>query len=232
MKRFVYLALAGIVGWLANTSVATAGLIAPGDTTTSVGATDLPLELTTPAGVSGPIVFNSGAMPYANGLNTGTLQEIVVSDALNPLGAGHLTVLMQIHVTGGDANRVTTSAFGPLILTDVAYNAALAPFVFAPGTHVPLTADRSLDGATVGFNFTPPIASQIVPGPNGTSVALIIRTNGDFLAPGFIGVIDGSGTPLPGEVPTLTPEPASVVLLGFGVAGMLGYGWKRRKVLA
>jgi len=29
-----------------------------------------------------------------------------------------------------------------------------------------------------------------------------------------------------------TPEPASIVMLGLGAAGMCGYGWKRRKVTA
>jgi hypothetical protein len=29
--------------------------------------------------------------------------------------------------------------------------------------------------------------------------------------------------------PTATPEPASLTLLGIGAAGLLGYGWRKRK---
>ena len=32
-----------------------------------------------------------------------------------------------------------------------------------------------------------------------------------------------------GDTALSTPEPASIVMLSFGAAGMLGYGWKRRK---
>jgi PEP-CTERM motif len=55
-----------------------------------------------------------------------------------------------------------------------------------------------------------------------------LSTNGDVTDTG------GNGIDLlvyAGVVPTL-PEPASMTFLGLGIAGMAGYGWRRRKQAA
>src|SRR5260370_36012378 len=94
---------------------------------------------------------------------------------------------------------------------------------------MPSTFARGGAGDGVGFNFIPPV------GPDGgvsdTSFELIIRTNATTFGAGSIGIIDGGGQTLSGFAPTPTtavPEPASIVLLGLGAAGMWTYGRKRR----
>jgi hypothetical protein len=238
MKRFLLATLAGIAGWLANSSVVMAGQIGPGDTTTSIGATDKALELTTPAPVVGFIVEDTGVIPYAIGTtSSGTVRELVVADKDNPLGKGDLTFLFQVHVATGEITRLTTSNYAAAVLTYVGFDAALSPFIptdksVPAGTRSPSTADRLGLGLGVGFNFSPAILAA---DPDTTSVALIVRTNATFVDPGTIGLrgsTDGGVFQTDGWAPALTPEPASVVLLGFGAAGVLGYGWKRGKVVA
>jgi len=42
--------------------------------------------------------------------------------------------------------------------------------------------------------------------------------------------IQDGGRSVDGAAPQAAPEPASVVMLGIGISGMFGYGWRRRKV--
>ena len=118
--------------------------------------------------------------------------------------------------------RITSSSFASF-LTDVGLNLPLAPF-FSRGTATPQITTRSPgNGDVVGFDFIP----SIVPdgGSTDTSVALIIRTDAHALAVGSIGVIDGGGATLFGFAPI--PEPASLVLVSLGTAGIFAYGRKR-----
>jgi hypothetical protein len=52
------------------------------------------------------------------------------------------------------------------------------------------------------------------------------------LAPGTYKWTWGSGAnadDIKVVIPSATPEPGSLALLGMGVAGMVAYGWRRRK---
>jgi len=244
MKRFLFLALAGIAGWLANNSVATAGAIVPsGPAATPTGLGTPASPLLTSAGYAGLIVADSknlGTINYTfgGGVNTGTVEEIVVKDTLNPYstaGDAKLSFIFQVHVATGDITRLTNSNYpnNLTILTDVAQGpggtgtAGIEADPFVAGSRAAASANRT--PSAVGFNFDPAILST---DPTTTTLALIIRTNTDNYGTGFIGLIDGGGFSTAGYAPLASPEPASVVLLGFGAAGMLGYGWKRRKAIA
>ncbi len=150
------------------------------------------------------------AFSFGSPLATGTVREIVVADAGNPFGAGKRSFVYQFRDTTGDVGRITGS-------------------FFTSGTAMPSTIDRSGAGDVVGFNFIPPVTPD--GGSSDTSFELIIRTNATNFGPGSIGIIDGGGQTLAGFAPTPTtavPEPAPIVLLGLGAAGMWTYGRKRR----
>jgi hypothetical protein len=223
MKRFLFLALA-LVSWLANSSMATAGILLIGDTTT----------LTTPASYAGPILATTSVTAYSftgtsGGLNTGTYQELVVADTLNPYGAGKLSFIFQVHVITGDISQLSNSGYTNTILTDVAQGFGVSP-LDPTGIHLAESADRT--ASAVDFNFP---TNNIIPGgTDSTSLALIIRTDTTlFTASSFSVALAGSGTDqVAGFSPMATPEPASILLACLGAGGMLAYRWKRRPVRA
>jgi len=58
-----------------------------------------------------------------------------------------------------------------------------------------------------------------------------IPDNSLVLLPPF-GQPDGISLPLTASIATAIPEPSSIALMGIGVAGMIGYGWRRRRQAA
>ncbi len=234
MKRFLVLravvtlglVVAVGVGLMVPVAPVQAIPLAPGG---SVGAAAVPNPV--------PIILaDTGleAFSFGSPLATGIVREIVVADSSNPFGAGKLSFVYQFRVVTGDVARLSGSSYAG-VLTDVGINIPMAPF-FTSGTAMPSTIDRSAGlGDVVGFNFIPPVTPD--GGSSDTSFELIIRTDAFTFVAGSIGVIDGGSETLSGFAPTpghafQTPEPASIVLLGLGAAGICAYGWKRRKVTA
>jgi PEP-CTERM motif len=202
---------------------------------TSAQATALaPGGTVAPAAVPNPVptlLADTGLETFSFGspLSSGTVREIVVADAGNPFGAGKLSFVYQFRDATGDVGRITGSSFAGF-LTDVGVNLPIAPF-FTSGTALPSTIDRSSGvGDVIGFNFIPPVTPDS--GSADTSFELIIRTNATTFGAGSIGIIDGGGQTLAGFAPTgsttAVPEPASIVLLSLGAAGIWGFGRKRR----
>ena len=205
--------LAGLVVGVALLPLgATASLIPPGGTVTPVPMAD----------AAGPIVADTGLLPYSFGLpagtDSGTAREIVVADSLNPFGAGDLTFIYQVHVTTGEIGRVTGSDYTSF-LTDVSQFSPHSPFI-TTGTHPADLADRSVDGSVVGFDFLTAITPDT--GTTDTSLSLLIRTDAKHFTSGSIGLIDGGGATEPGFAPAGVPIP-SAAWGGLALLGLLAF---------
>ncbi|MGH9942053.1 MAG: PEP-CTERM sorting domain-containing protein [Pyrinomonadaceae bacterium] len=107
---------------------------------------------------------------------------------------------------------------------------SIAPGLFVMGTAGDGVADLAtrdaLPGETVGFNFTPPPNLR----PGSFSFVFVIRTNATNFTTGNLGVINGITENAPAFAPAGAPipEPASMILLGTGLAGIAAGIRKRR----
>lgn len=149
----------------------------------------------------------------------GTMQELVGHFGANPFGSSDLTFIFQVKVTAGDVSRLTGFNFAGF-QTDVGMypNGPLGA-----GNQAPISADRSTDAKTVGFNFAP----QLVPGK--TSYMLIVNTDATAWTPGLFSVIDGATVTNPGFAPTTAvPEFGSASLMGLMLVGFTGIFGVRR----
>jgi len=229
MRKYLLTAIVAACGALMSTSQANAGpLLAAGGSSVAITAELAPTSA---------ILADTGLTPYAFGAgNTGFVREVVYAPyAGNALGGN--TYAYQVQVTGGDIAAISGFSYASVGAVNVGFvlpGTESAPFVLGGAAgQTPIGASRTGGtGATVTFSF----ANAIVPdgGPPGNaSVELLIQTAS--LTPpgaGLIGLIDGGGGSSPGFGPVPVPEPTSMALIGCGLASMLGYGWKRRKVTA
>jgi PEP-CTERM motif len=194
-------------GVLGFTGVAQASILLPGQVLAPTGT----------ASVSGPVLADTGAVPFI-GLNafnvavfTGTVDTQVISDS------GGLDFVYQFTNSPNSVDsiqRLTASDFTGFT-TD-------ADYIAGSGAAGPFLVTRSSIGDVIGFTFLS--ANPINPGQ--TSDILTIKTNATSFGPNPITLSDGGSGSAPSFAPVAVPEPASaaVAILGFGAMAM-----RRRK---
>jgi len=208
------------LGVIATMPQAHATLLAPGGTAVPVAEPLNPLSAT--------IVANTGVQNYSVSSGgdsmTGTGQAWVVTNyANNPFGAGDLTFVYQVSLTGGTASgspaiveRLSMSSFGSF-LTDVGY------FAQSGTQKIPPNATRSSNGSVVGFDYTTNVINI-----GDKTTLLIVNTNATLFTSGTLTVQDGLTANLNGYSPTAVPEPATIAMAFAGLP-VLGLFWARRR---
>jgi hypothetical protein len=176
-------------------------------------------------------VGNTGVENYSASLNgesiSGTAQEWVLQGfSGNPFGAGHLTFVLQVALTGGTSNqggspileRIANSGYGASVQTDVGYNTA-------SGQVAPSSANRPTSGNLVAFNFLPPGQSVQL---GQSTYFLVVNTDATTFAPSTITIQNSVAANVSGFGPTAVPEPGTLALLGLGaVVGVIAIRKKR-----
>ncbi|HEY4901214.1 MAG TPA: PEP-CTERM sorting domain-containing protein [Terriglobales bacterium] len=155
---------------------------------------------------TGPVMASIIGGTISTPTFTVTYSEWVMADPFNTWCAGCLDFVFQFTNNGGDSNERFSMYNYAGFLIDVGTN----PF----GIHDPTTIDRSINGPVIGFNF--PAGDQISMGQ--TTPLLVIETNALHWVPGFASAQDGTAGYGFAYGPSAIPEPASLALVGGGLA--------------
>jgi len=168
-----------------------------------------------PGDTAPPDIFNNVGGTLLNSMNGAvttptfntTYTEWVYSDPNNVFCVNCLDFVYQFTNNGPGVNERFTSYSFNGFRVDAGYEAG-------SGTNIPLTVDRSTNGAVVGFNYTG--ADNLLAGQ--TTALLVIETNATGYTDGFVTVQDGTAGFGGGFAPSPTvPEPGSLALMGSGI---------------
>lgn len=205
MKKLLITALAGLIV-LGVSATAGAVVLSPSGTVYSVPTNDSTLF----PGIGAPIATITKS--YSTSVLSGTITQEIYRNA-----AGNLVFVYDIYDTSASTNavkRFTAIDFTGFTTNVDAYTVG--------GLDMAATGIDREYANVVGFDYA--TANKIEPGKE--SARMWIETNAPIYTTGYANIIDGDIARVELYAPAV-PEPASMMLLGSGLLGLLGL--KRKK---
>lgn len=224
MRRTVSFTLAALAGLLLG-SPARAVVLAPGQGSATYDSL---------AGLTGLTYVTSQSGTLDNLPEGGTINA-TYTEWIYKTATGSLDFFYQVHNLSGsdDLEQIAVSSFTGRT-TDVGIYTgsvtALTPNGTSGGTAPNAgvggyAVSRTANGSAIDYNFT---GTNV--GPNSYSAILYVATNATSYESGKITLQDDSSV-FGKNLGPATPEPSSMVLVGLGAMGLIGYGLRRRKAM-
>jgi hypothetical protein len=172
----------------------------PGTTTPGVGAN----------------ISTTGKIFVGHGTGEGTPITILLTEGGFSAPAFAPGTLLQNQTTANVDVAISKSSQAD---TSTFSDSSFPPVTVSPGTST-LTASGTATTTAPVPTFVTPFTLE-----NKLTVSLTLGST----LPGTHTTLTGTTSVVPAPLATGVPEPASLTLLGIGAAGLLGYGWRRRK---